>query len=188
MGNKARAGGTAQSSTVRCLRPFRFLCAQTHWDSSPGVMVEFYLLFIFFLIFQNACNEHVSSLTGMVYACKLRREENGGGNTQGEGPSWAVGGPGSPQAAPVGSTCPRPPGSRTPRAQFILPRGITVSRAAQGRRHLRMGKGQVPTRGPSKALGSAPAHPTPPPRARRALPTGLPPTAPAQKLQMAGVQ
>lgn len=90
------------------LLPFLFLCAQTHWDSSLGLMAEFYFLFTFFLIFQNACNEHVSSLTEVVYARKLKREEKEGKHSgRGAQPdSW---GPRLPPGGPRGLYLPPTP-------------------------------------------------------------------------------
>lgn len=98
---------------MRYLLPFLFLCAQTHWDSSLGVMAEFYFLFICFLIFQNACNEHASSLTEMVYACKLKREEKGG-TLRETGPAGQSGAPAPPRPSPRALPAPDP---RVPRSK-----------------------------------------------------------------------
>lgn len=160
-----------------------------------GLCGIFTFFFIFFLIFQNAYNAHVPSLTGKwCLQVKPKREEKRG-QPSGRGTQPGSRGPRLPQAVPQAG-CPAgslPSDLQGPALQGRSSFSLEVSQRAgqhQGRDPCGR-RSQVPTPGPSKASGpacarSAPAHPAPPPRARRALPTGLPPTAPAQKRQAVG--
>lgn len=179
-----------QISTVSGLLPFLSLCAQTQWGSSLGVMGDFYFLLYIFSYFPKCLQRTCIFFTWKMCLQAKPKTEEKRGQPSGRGTQPAVGAP-----APPGR--PRrlflPSDLRGPALQGRSSFSREVSqRAGQHQGRDPCGRGsQVPTPGPSKASGparvrSAPAHPAPPPRARRALPTGLPPTAPAQKRQTVG--
>lgn len=149
---------------------------------SGGLWGIFTFFLYIFLIFQNAHNEHVSSLPGKC-VCKQNQRGKRSGTTSGRGPSRAVGAPAS-QAVPAGSSCPDLRGPALQGRSSFSPRGVTASRQHQGR-DLRTGKPGPDSRTLPRprqialVLGQPPPHPAPPPGPGELPSHRLPPDGPS---------